>query len=304
GFRMFAGRATTSPSTSTTVSPVRPPAIRRTSSGALGPTATCTRPARSRRSMNTIPPRSRRRCTHPPKRTRCPACWARSSPQRSVRRDVRLTLLMLPPPRTRRDRTLRATWRRAAGRAPAPAARGARCGSTPSRALPPRIRGRPRGRTGAPARRRSSRTAPARGSFRPPPPALSSSGAAAFWNPAQPAIPARASLAFEVIETAPTVGASGVIATARVRVRPLGHVGLVYGRMGIGDLVRTSLSPDPDPGTIPYYTQTLGATWSSALGGGGTALGATLAYQQTQLDAEQSNRWTLDVGARRSFSDA
>src|SRR5438309_3814998 len=169
GFRMFAGRATTSPSTSTTVSPVRPPAIRRTSSGALGPTATCTRPARSRRSMNTIPPRSRRRCTHPPKRTRCPACCARSSPQRSVRLDVRLTLLMLPPPRTRRDRTLRATWRRAAGRAPAPAARGARCGSTPSRALPPRIRGRPRGRTGAPARRRSSRTAPARGSFRPPP---------------------------------------------------------------------------------------------------------------------------------------
>ena len=78
----------------------------------------------------------------------------------------------------------------------------------------------------------------------------------------------------------------------------------MYGRMGIGDLVRTSLSPDPDPGTIPYYTQTLGATWGIALGGGGTALGATLAYQQTHLDAAQSARWTLDVGARRSFSDA
>src|SRR2546427_509138 len=95
----------------------------------------------------------------------------------------------------------------------------------------------------------------------PLPPALGTGGAAVFWNPAQPAIPERASLALEVIETAPTVGASGVITTARVRVRPLGQVGLVYGRMGIGDLVRTSLSPDPDPGTIPYYTQTLGATW-------------------------------------------
>src|SRR5438874_12166070 len=137
----------------------------------------------------------------------------------------------------------------------------------------------------------------------PLPPALGTGGAAAFWNPAQPAIPARASLAFEVVETAPTVGASGVIATARVRVRPLGQVGLVYGRMGIGDLVRTSLSPDPDPGTIPYYTQTLGATWGIAPQGSGAALGATLAYQQTQLDAEQSNRWTLDVGARRTFSD-
>src|SRR5213594_2063188 len=129
-------------------------------------------------------------------------------------------------------------------------------------------------------------------------------GAAVFWNPAHPAIPERASLALEVIETAPTVGASGVITTARVRVRPLGQVGLVYGRMGIGDLVRTSLSPDPDPGTIPYYTQTLGATWGVALGGGGTAFGATLAYQQTHLDAAQTTRWTLDVGARRSFSDA
>src|SRR5207244_4067787 len=45
-------------------------------------------------------------------------------------------------------------------------------------------------------------------------------------------------------------------------------------------------------------------TWGVALGGGGTAFGATLAYQQTHLDAAQSTRWTLDVGARRSFSDA
>src|SRR5437667_364301 len=138
----------------------------------------------------------------------------------------------------------------------------------------------------------------------PLPPALGTGGAAAFWNPAQPAIPERASLALELIETAPTVGASGVLTTARVRVRPLGQVGFVYGRMGIGDLVRTSLSPDPDPGTIAYYTQTLGATWGMALGRGGTALGATVAYQQTHLDAAQSNRWTLDVGARRTFSDA
>ena len=135
------------------------------------------------------------------------------------------------------------------------------------------------------------------------PPALGTGGAAAFWNPAQPAIAERASLALEVIQTAPTVGASGVLASVRLRVRPLGQVGLVYGRMGIGDLVRTSLSPDPDPGTIPYYTQTLGATWGMALGGGGTALGATLAYQDTRLDAAQSNRWTLDVGARRNFAD-
>src|SRR2546426_4316262 len=136
----------------------------------------------------------------------------------------------------------------------------------------------------------------------PLPPALATGGAAAFWNPAQPATPERVSLALDVIETAPTINASGVLVTARARVRPLGQVGLVYGRMGIGDLVRTSLSPDPDPGAIPYYTQTLGANWSVALGG--TALGATLAYQDTRLDVQGSNRWTLDLGARHTFSDA
>src|SRR5436189_2017657 len=136
----------------------------------------------------------------------------------------------------------------------------------------------------------------------PIPPALATGGAAAFWNPAQPATPERASFALDVIETGPTVNASGVLVTVRARVRPLGQLGLVYGRMGIGDLVRTSLSPDPDPGAIPYYTQTLGANWSVARGG--TALGATLAYQDTRLDVQGSDRWTLDLGARHTFSDA
>src|SRR2546423_865969 len=49
----------------------------------------------------------------------------------------------------------------------------------------------------------------------PLPPALGTGGAAAFWDPAQPAIPERASLALEVIETAPTVGASGGRTTGR-----------------------------------------------------------------------------------------
>ncbi len=133
------------------------------------------------------------------------------------------------------------------------------------------------------------------------PPALATGGAAAFWNPAQPATADRASFGLEAIETPPTVGASGVLVAARARVKRLGRVGLVYGRMAIGDLVRTSLSPDPDPGTIPYYTQTLGANWSAARGS--TTMGATLAYQDTRLDLERANRWTLDLGARQAVGD-
>src|SRR5207245_2909713 len=78
-------------------------------------------------------------------------------------------------------------------------------------------------------------------------------------------------------------------------------VGLVYGRMSIGDLVRTTLSPDPDPGSIPYYTQTIGVTWATRAAA--TTVGATLAYQDTELDATHADRWTLDVGAGRAFGD-
>lgn len=141
----------------------------------------------------------------------------------------------------------------------------------------------------------------------PLPPALAASGAAAFWNPAQQMGRARASFALDLIETAPALGAAGVIVTARARVKQLGQVGLVYGRMGIGDLVRTSLSPDPDAGAIPYYTQTLGGNWSVAVGGGpggGTTFGATFAHQDTKLDLTSSGRWTLDLGTRHVVSDA
>lgn len=136
----------------------------------------------------------------------------------------------------------------------------------------------------------------------PLPPALATGGTAAFWNPAQPAGTERASFALDAIETAPEVGAAGVLVTARARVKPLGQVGLVYGRMGIGDLVRTSLSPEPDAGTIPYHTQTVGATWSATAGG--ATMGASLAHQDTRLDLENSERWTFDVGARYSVSGA
>src|SRR2546427_6045167 len=100
----------------------------------------------------------------------------------------------------------------------------------------------------------------------PVPPALATGGTALFWNPAEPPSGERARFALDVIETAPTVGAEGILFTARARVRRVGQLGLVYGRMAIGDLVRTSLSPDPDPGVIPYHTESVGANWGAALG--------------------------------------
>lgn len=135
----------------------------------------------------------------------------------------------------------------------------------------------------------------------PYPPALATGGVAAFWNPAQADGSARALLGLDLIETPAAIGASGLVAAAHVRTARLGRIGLLYGRMEIGDLVRTSSSPDPDGVSIPFFTQTIGATWAG--GAGRTGLGATLAYHTTTLDRRHANRWTLDVGARRAVGD-
>src|SRR5437773_11629172 len=48
----------------------------------------------------------------------------------------------------------------------------------------------------------------------PIPPALATGGAAAFWNPAQPAGPEHGSVAFQASEPSPEVRAPGVLLTA------------------------------------------------------------------------------------------
>lgn len=136
----------------------------------------------------------------------------------------------------------------------------------------------------------------------PVPQALTTGGAAAFWNPAQGGEGARVLVGLEAIQTSAVVAASGVLAVVRLRAKSLGHLGLVYGRMQLGDLVRTSVSPDPDQGSIPFYTQSVGATWSAVRGR--TMLGTTLTLRTTRLDLAHSDRWTFDVGATRTLSAA
>ena len=138
------------------------------------------------------------------------------------------------------------------------------------------------------------------------PQALATGGTGGFWNPAQRVDTVRVLVGLEVMQTSPVVGTSGFLAGARTRVRSLGALGLILGRMELGDLVRTSLSPDPDLGTIPYYTQLVGATWSATPGGtaGRTTVGATLALHDTRLDLARTQRWTLDIGAARSVTAA
>jgi hypothetical protein len=131
----------------------------------------------------------------------------------------------------------------------------------------------------------------------PVPRALATGGTAAWWTPAQS--DAVSLVALEVIQTPATAGASGFLAAARLRVSDAHRFGLTYGRMAIGDLVRTTLSPDPDGTGIDYYTHTARASWAGDASG--TTVGAAVAYHETRLDDARADRWTLDFGLRRAL---
>jgi hypothetical protein len=140
------------------------------------------------------------------------------------------------------------------------------------------------------------------GTTLPVPPALATGTAATFWNPAQREDSVRTQLALEGIQTPTEIGASGVLAAVRMRARSLGYVGLLYGRVGLSDLTRTSDTPDPIGPAVPVFTYALGVTWSRAFGR--TTLGATLAYHETRLDAAHAGRVTLDVGTSYALDPA
>lgn len=135
----------------------------------------------------------------------------------------------------------------------------------------------------------------------PLPAALARDGAAAFWNPAQDADGARVLASLEAIQTSDAVGASGVLGSLSLRATGLGRVGLVYGRMQLGGLVRTTFAPDAVEGTVPFYSHAAGVTWTR--GFGMTTLGATVEYHATQLDTAAARYWTFDVGAAQRVND-
>lgn len=133
----------------------------------------------------------------------------------------------------------------------------------------------------------------------PTPAALALGPAAALWNPAQRSDSARIIVALEAIQTPAAVDATGIIATVRLPATRIGELGLVYGRVGLSDISQTVDSPDPTGAAVPVYTFAVGGTWSRRLAG--TDVGATLAFHETRLDTQRSDRVTFDVGASRAF---
>lgn len=132
----------------------------------------------------------------------------------------------------------------------------------------------------------------------PVPAALATGVVASYWNPAQ-ASAGRGQIGLDLIQTPVAVGATGLIGGVRASVASLGTLGFVYGRMGLGNLVRTIDSPDPAGSTIPFYSQSAGLTWARAFAA--TTVGTALTYHDTRLDDTHTHRWTLDLGVTRSL---
>jgi len=132
----------------------------------------------------------------------------------------------------------------------------------------------------------------------PLPAALATGAAASYWNPAQ-GMAGPGQIGLDLIQTPAAVGATGLIGAIRLPLARVGTVGFVFARMGLGDLQRTSESPDPDGATIPFYAQSASTTWAREFGT--ASLGAALTYHDTRFDGARIDRWSLDLGVTESL---
>lgn len=131
------------------------------------------------------------------------------------------------------------------------------------------------------------------------PAALEAGPTAAFWNPAAAWNGARAAAGAQVVETPDVLGVGALIVGAGYRVRPGLAVQLLVARTGVSDLIRTTTSPNSDPGDIPVYEQLVGV--GLALRRGPATGGAMLRFHNARFDTERDNGLTLDVGARATL---
>lgn len=128
--------------------------------------------------------------------------------------------------------------------------------------------------------------------------ALSQGTTAAFWNPAQTVT--APGIGGDVVQTPDAISATGILTVVRTGSGRLGSWGLVYGQVDIGDITRTTLTPDPE-GAIPVYTRDVGLTWAQAFGS--TTVGATIGAHDSRLDQSDVGHWTGDVGVTQHFGD-
>ncbi len=128
------------------------------------------------------------------------------------------------------------------------------------------------------------------------PPALEMGVTAAFWNPAAPSHSVSLAAGAQVVQTPEALEMGALLVAADQAVGGAGYVGLLYGRIDVKDLVRTTTSPSSEEGSIPVYEQFLG--FRAAYDRGPVAIGAMLQIHDARFDSEAEGGITLDAGFR------
>jgi len=130
------------------------------------------------------------------------------------------------------------------------------------------------------------------------PAALAADGAAPLWTPAfalTGAGPA-AQVTVEAIHAPAEAGVGGAIAALSYRPRGPWTLSAIWGRLSIGDLVRTETSPEA-LGAIAAYTEVMSLGVARTVAGGAVTVGVAARGLFGRLDDRGSARWTADLGA-------
>ena len=128
------------------------------------------------------------------------------------------------------------------------------------------------------------------------PAALQQGPIGVFWNPAAVHGTPGLGLGLEVMHTPDVVSMSSLLGGVTYQIGHYLGVGLCGGRVSVGDLVRTSTSPESEQGDIPVYAQFVGAAAGTAVGP--LSVGAELRVHDVRLDADAEQSLTVDVGVR------
>lgn len=126
------------------------------------------------------------------------------------------------------------------------------------------------------------------------PAALETGPTGAFWNPTAILEGDGLRVGLQTVQTPDVLGLTALLAAISQRIgRQLG-VGVVFARVQVGDLVRTTTSPVSQEGDIPVYEQLVGLALGTEFGGVRTA--AMLRAHDARFDLVRASGLTLDLG--------
>lgn len=129
------------------------------------------------------------------------------------------------------------------------------------------------------------------------PAATTDGAAAAFWTPALvlPALRPWLRAGVELIHTPAELGVNGSTVAISARLRGVGTASVVYGRIGLDDLVRTETSPEALDGPIPAYAEAFSLGLARAVGRGLDA-GVAVRHLAGRLADRSHTQLAVDVG--------